>query len=118
MLKFAKYLLWILVLLAIGLGLDQMLTRVPLTAPGLVQTQRFYIDFRQRLGHLFFAGSAPEVPATIEGLIDRSTPEPAPGANPSGSRYLYVDGDGVLQFADSLQQVPVRYRDSAQPLVD
>ena len=118
MLKLVKYLLWILVLLALCLGLDQLLLRTPLDAPGLAQTQRFYVDFRQRLIRLFFAERAQQPGASIEGLIEETAPAESVQPGPPGNRYLYVDDDGVLQFADSLQQVPARYRESAQPLAD
>ncbi len=115
MLKLIKYFLWLVVILALSLGFDQLMLQLPLPAPGLKQTQEFYVDFRSRLiGLLNGSTAAPADP--IDAVISAKA-RPAKTKQAS-HRYLYVDADGNLQFADSLQQVPARYRDSAQPMAE
>ncbi len=116
MLKLLKYFLWVVVLLALSLGFDQLMVKLPLHAPGLSQTQQFYVDFRSRL--LGLVGGDPSSPSdAIEAVIEKSATVPEPSAKKS-NRYLYVDKSGTLQFADSLQQVPSQYRHDAQPLAE
>ena len=115
MLKLIKYFLWLAVILALSLGFDQLMVQLPLPAPGLKQTQEFYVDFRSRLiGLLNGSIAAPADP--INTVISAKTHPPK--TKQASRRYLYVDADGNLQFADSLQQVPARYRDSAQPMAE
>ena len=114
--KLLKYFLWIVVLVALTLSFDQLMLKLPLHAPGLKQTQLFYVDFRTRLIELVRIEPAPQ-PATIEAVIEKTTKVPEQAAKKS-NRYLYVDSSGTLQFADSLQQVPSQYRQDAQPLAE
>lgn len=114
MLKLFKYFLWIVVLLTLLVGFDQVMLRVPLPAPGLKQTQQFYVDFRTRLVDMF-SPRAKLRPDAIEAVIKKATALSPPSTKKSG-RYLYVDSNGDLQFADSLQQVPSQYRKSAKPM--
>ncbi len=116
MLKLLKYFLWVMVILSLAVGFDQLMVKLPLHAPGLKQTQLFYLDFRTRLTGLAKKDSSPPSDA-IEAMIEKTAKTPARPTNKS-SRYLYVDGSGTLQFADSLQQVPSRYRQDAQPLAE
>ena len=116
MLKLIKYFLWIVVLLALTLGFDQLMLKLPLHAPGLKQIQVFYIDFRTRLFGLV-RSDTDQKPASIEAVIEKTTPTPKQSAQ-EPKRYLYVDASGTLQFADSLQQVPSQYRQDAQPLAE
>ena len=116
MLKLLKYFLWVVVILALVVGFDQLMVKLPLHAPGLKQTQLFYLDFRARLGGLVKKDSSPQ-PDAIEAMIEKTAKTPAKLTN-KPSRYLYVDASGTLQFADSLQQVPSRYRQEAQPLAE
>ena len=115
MLKMIKRLCWILLVCALLIGGDQLLVRVPLETPGVTQLQDFYIDFRSRL--LALAGFETSQPDSIEQLLPTGEP-PAGSSEGTASRYLYVDESGALQFADSLQEVPARYRSQAQPLAD
>lgn len=115
MLKLLRMLLWLVLVLAVVGGLDQLLVRVPLAAPGLSPVQTFYVDFRSRL--LGLVGVKPvAAPTSIEKVIEATSA--APQQHKKSQRYLYVDETGELQFADSLSQVPLRFRKSAQPLVD
>lgn len=105
---------WTAVLLAILLGSDQLLLRVPMELPVLTEVQRFYLDFRSRLG----APAQDQVAEIIEAKpAPAETPEddsPLPNAAPA--RYLYQDGEGALQFADTLEEIPRAFRTSAQVL--
>jgi len=123
--KLLKFLLWSVVFLALLLACDQLLLRVPMRQPALATVRSFYLDFRGRL--LGLGERRP--PATIDQLIDREvrsqsppprkappaarTTAPAAGETP---RYLYVDGEGNLQFADRLEEIPQRFRSSARPM--
>ena len=114
MLKLLKIFIWLVLLLVVVGGFDQFLLRVPLEMPGLSQAQTFYVDFRARL--LGLVGVDPATPsASIEQLIETTGSAPQ---QLQPQRYLYVDADGVLQFADSLQQVPAKFRQAAQPLAE
>jgi hypothetical protein len=116
MLKLLKYCLWIVVVLALTIGFDQLMVKLPLRAPGLTQTQAFYLDFRSRLLNLNGRSSAAQKDA-IEKVIEQSSTAKAQ-KSAKITRYLYVDENGALQFADNLQQVPVKYRQKAQPLAE
>ncbi len=116
MLKLLKYFLWLVVLTSLILGFDQVMLRVPLDAPGLKQTQRFYVEFRTRLGSLVKSERVPE-PISIDAVIEKTADVPMASAKKS-NRYLYVDRSGTLQFADKLEDVPSQYRQEAQPLAE
>lgn len=112
--RIAAILLWSGLFLVILFGVDQFFLRVPASAPVLDEVRTFYLDFRGRL--LKLAGREPE--ATLESVIEGSAAPAA--ARPAGKggapRYLYVDGQGELQFADTLEEVPAAYRKEAQPI--
>ncbi|MEA3543724.1 MAG: hypothetical protein U9R69_00725 [Thermodesulfobacteriota bacterium] len=114
MLRLLKYFLWIVVVLALTVGFDQLMVQLPLHAPGLKQTQQFYVDFRTRLAGLI-KGDRNHQPVSIEAVIEKTATTPVRSSK-NKHRYLYVDASGTLQFADSLQQVPSQYRQDAQPL--
>ncbi len=115
MLKLLKLLFWVLVVGAALVASDQVLVRVPLETPGVSQLQDFYVDFRSRL--LKVVGIEGGKPESIEELIEATAAAPEKQASPA-RRYLYVDETGTLQFADSLEQVPAKYRKDAQPLAE
>lgn len=118
MLKLLKLFAWSLLVLVLLIGFDQFMIRVPLQVPGVTQAQTFYVDFRGRLLGLIgvdsFTGRSGQ---SIEQVIEANSQPPAVKVKPA-QRYLYVDDSGILQFADSLDQVPARYRDAAQPLAE
>jgi hypothetical protein len=119
MLKVVKYFLWLVVLVALTVGFDRFMVVVPLDAPGLKQTQQFYVDFRSRLIGLFpEQGKKIQPVDAIEAVIEKKIAPITAKGKKTGQRYLYVDGSGTLQFADSLQQVPAKYRQEAQPLAE
>jgi len=119
MLKLVKYLLWLVILAVLAVGFDQFMVRVPVNTPGLKQTQQFYVDFRTRLIGLLAEQSTPAQPVdVIEAVITKKTAPVVKATKKAGQRYLYVDDGGILQFADSLQQVPEKHRQDAQPLAE
>jgi len=115
MFKLIRWFLWGLFLLLLIATVDQVLLRVELPVPGYGAVQNFYSDFRSRLFGL--AGQDP-----IAAKIPPTQKKPAMGTTSTSSqkkiRYLYADGEGALQFADSLDQVPLQYRKNAQPLAE
>ncbi len=116
MFKLLKLFAWSLLAIAFLATIDQLLVRVPFELPGVAQAQTFYVDFRGRLLGLFGVEKRAALPQkSIEQLIESGRDEPLENHQPL-QRYLYVDDAGALQFADSLELVPQRYRDSAQPL--
>ena len=118
MFKLLKILAWVLISLALLIGGDQFLLRVPLSAPGIHQVQTFYLDFRARLfGLVGFDTDDRDAGQSIEAVIATSQPPEKKKSAPA-QRYLYVDQFGDLQFADSLDLVPARYRSVAEPLAE
>lgn len=114
MLKLFRIFCWLLVALILLVCLDQALMRLPFDAPGLRQAQVFYQDFRGRLVKLIPHSSGSDAIEEVIGQAEEQPPAPVT----SGPRYLYVDEQGVLQFADSLAEVPKRFRQDARPLSD
>lgn len=118
MFKMTRWFLWGLFTLLVLTAVDQLLLRVDLPVPGYRQVHEFYVDFRQRLVGL--TGQDPvaqQISASREPQPAANEPAPATPTK-EAPRYLYVDGDGALQFADSLEEVPLQYRRDAQPLSD
>ncbi|MDT8441168.1 MAG: hypothetical protein RQ723_05875 [Desulfuromonadales bacterium] len=136
-----RWLFWTLLFLLMLLGVDQFFLHVPPLHPAHAAVSGFYQDFRGRLLDMTFATERrPAVPAAATKSPAKPPPQPAApavrppagkaasieeiidtsgGATKAGEavrRYLYTDAAGALQFADSLQQVPERYRADAQPL--
>ncbi len=117
MFKMTRWFIWGLFSLLLLTALDQVLLRVDVPVPGYAEVHEFYVDFRSRL--LGLTGNDPigrtitanHQPAKSEQPEALSAP-----ANKTQPRYLYVDADGALQFADSLDDVPLQYRRDAQPL--
>ena len=99
--------------LAVLLAFDQLVLHVPLDLPGVRETRTFYLDFRDRLLNLAEAPKAPSIEATIDRSAGKEQETPSAAASP---RYLYVDQHGNLNFADSLEQVPLAYRQDVQRL--
>jgi len=115
----AKAIIWTFVFLLLLLAADQFLLRVEFAQPQMRVARGFYLDFRQRL---FSLGQAP-TPDSVEAVIDADRLPPIPPETPQrkseGSpRYLYVDAQGALQFADSFEEIPPSLRGGAQRLED
>ena len=118
MFKMLKLFAWIVFPTLLLLAADQFLVRVPLSLPGATQAQTFYVDFRGRLLDLIGVKQGkPGSGKSIEGVIEATTQAPKEKKSVP-QRYLYVDENGALQFADSLSLVPAKYRETAQPLAD
>jgi hypothetical protein len=121
--RFARSLLWALLFLLILVAIDQFFLRVPTDQPALKAVRHFYLDFRTRLLGLIPGPGATSVEAVIERaerapVQQRSQPvtkKPAPPAA-KGPSYFYADEQGELRFADSLDEIPERFRKGAQRL--
>jgi len=135
---FAKYFIGTILLLVLLVGIDQLMLRVPLEQPYLAPLQKFYVDFRSRLFQMGEAShpyqapvpsakTAPRpkvetIPAQDSPLLDKvleQALDAAETANQAGGdvpEYLYVDPDGVLHFAASLDEIPPALRGTAQKL--
>ncbi len=112
--KIARFLIWSFVFLVLLAALDQALLRVDLDLPGYRQARDFYLDFRTRVVALSEGERLAGPPATIEGVIESS---PVPGKGDAGEpAYVYVDEQGELHFAETLEGIPRRHRDGAQKL--
>ncbi|MBD1400333.1 hypothetical protein [Pelovirga terrestris] len=105
--KFIRFILWVVLALILVVMIDQLAIKRHFTTPVLKEVQVFYRDFRSRL--LTLGRTDDRIGQTIEVQKDFSDEE-------ASSRYIYVDAAGVLHFADSLNQVPPAYRQSAQRL--
>jgi hypothetical protein len=127
--KIVFFFVWTLVFVLLLLGIDQFFLRVPASVAPHREAQTFYLDFRTRLLALFpdaqLAGQQraggqeqpllPAEPGKGSGNAAPVTSPPSPAA--AGEvRYIYVDQAGELHFADSLQEVPSRYRAEARPM--
>jgi hypothetical protein len=107
-------LIWTSLFLVLLAGMDQFFLRVPTTVPILTEVRAFYLDFRSRL----FSLAGRKTPVTLESVIEQSDERPPvrSGGEEGTPRYLYVDNGGQLHFADTLQEIPPRYRKEAQLL--
>jgi len=131
--RLIKPIFWTFLFLLMMIVIDQFLVQVPPVHPAHAAVSNFYQDFRSRLIDLTF-GEKKATPKTIEAVIekqrkdqktspqkvkkpDQKQTKPANNTQPKKSqRYLYSDGKGELHFADSLEDVPDKYRGQAQPM--
>ena len=114
MIRIARFLIWTVVFIAILLALDQFMVRVPVKITGVQSVQRFYVDFRSRMLRLVQKPARP-LPAkaapSVESIIENAPPRHAAvPPETSGPKLFYVDSKGELRFADSLDEVPERFR--------
>ncbi|MBN2645576.1 MAG: hypothetical protein JXR59_08910 [Desulfuromonadaceae bacterium] len=119
--KLAKFLFWLSLFLLVLLAADQLLLRATGLSGFWLDVQRFHHGFRQRL---FEApqrvtpnpaappAGRPSAP-TIETLIETRSQAPAVDAS---MRYLYLNEENSIEFASSLEEIPPRYRATAQRL--
>lgn len=117
MFKMTRWFIWGLFSLLLLTALDQVLLRVDLPIPGYAEVHEFYVDFRSRL--IGLTGNDPVgqvITSNSQPVKTTRTKDSAPQKNSAHPRYLYVDADGALQFADSLEEIPLQYRRDAQPL--
>lgn len=104
--KLIRFIFWSVVFVILLVAADQALLRVELDLPGYREARGFYQDFRSRLLNL---GERPSTGVSTE----QGSSESSEQAGPS---YVYVDAEGSLHFAESLEEVPSRYRENAQEL--
>ncbi|OEU75868.1 MAG: hypothetical protein BA874_01005 [Desulfuromonadales bacterium C00003068] len=112
--------IWFVSFLLLLLVCDQFLLRYPgKDLPLLNDFQQFYQDFRQRLIKLENQRSAPEIETatTVEEVLAIRAQE-VTQATPAAAetRYLYLDEQGALNFADRFDEIPAAFRHSAKPL--
>ena len=130
-----KAIFWTFLFLVMILAIDQLLVQVPPMHPAHAAVSNFYRDFRSRMIDLAFGEKQAE-PQSIEAVIETMQKKPqekpskegpaskekrkpeASSASKAAQRYIYSDGKGELQFADSLEDVPKEYRAQAQPMGD
>lgn len=133
--KLLKWLFWALLFLVMLVAVDQFFLQVPPLHPAHGAVSRFYQDFRSRLV-LLVSGETVAKPPTPRPDREQAPPESAPPESIESvigdqqhrspqspppqkpQRYLYSDAAGELQFADSLDEIPPRYRSEAQPLAE
>jgi hypothetical protein len=128
--RLIKPLFWGLVFTVLLIIVDQILIQVPPVHPAHASVVRFYSDFRTRLLGLPLKPTSakpakPSGPATptaaqsIEAIIGQQqikATAPAPTAAQQAQRYIYANEKGELQFADTLKEIPLEYRGTAEPL--
>lgn len=112
--RFFSFLFWSLVFLGLLVGIDQFFVRVPTEVPGLVEARTFYLEFRQRIRSLVMPKKEDALGKVIEGAVGQA--KRAARHKASSPRFLYVDSQGQLQFADTLEEIPAELRSQAQPL--
>lgn len=112
--------IWLVSFLLLLLVCDQFLLRYPgKDLPLLNDFQQFYQDFRQRLIKLEAQRSTPATTpiTTVEEVLAVREQEVTKAATTEEeTRYLYLDEDGALNFADRLDDIPASFRHSAKPL--
>jgi len=131
--RLIKSIFWVVLFLVMLLIIDQVLVQVPPVHPAQAAISNFYRDFRSRMIDLVFGEKRP-APESIEDVIETrqkskpagvstdkkpAQPQPKKPAQPGSrtqQRYIYSDSKGELQFADSLDEVPEKFRGQAQPI--
>jgi len=116
--KIRNFLVWTLVFLGLLLAFDLLMVRSTAFPPALVEIQDFYVDFRGRILNLLNGSDAKSIEQVIETSAKSGTGQEAKATSKARQRYLYADAEGALHFADSLDEVPERFRSAAQPLQD
>lgn len=142
MTRFFSVLLWTVVFCLLLLAIDQLLVRVPATAPAHLAVATFYRDLRSRVIDLVSGTKlvpapatppkpvsppkAKAAPASVEAIIEQRRPaSPAattkpvaspPAAEEPAPRYVFADDRGELHFAETLAEVPEQYRAKAKRL--
>ena len=113
----AKAIIWTIIFVALLLATDQFLLRVEFSQAQMQVARSFYLDFRQRL--IALGGGAD--PGSVEAVIETNQETALPGVvvrrnEADEPRYLYLDADGNIQFANSLEDIPRTLRDQAERL--
>lgn len=130
--------MWLLVFMLLLVVLDQVLLRNRgFEQPFLRDVKEFHADFRRRLFGLP-QGQPPEskraptpkpatpadteaavgVDAVVEREITRATQETTSPAQPEADdgalRYIYLDAEQNIQFAERYEEIPPQFRDAVQ----
>lgn len=100
--RLVSFLLWTVLFLLLLAVVDQALLRLTPKSSLLGELQNCYLDLRSRL--------LTRQSNSIEDLLESPVSEQ--------KSYFYADRQGELHFVDSLQEVPLPYRNEAQPLAE
>lgn len=132
---------WLVVFVFLLLVLDQVLLRYPsFEQPFLHDVQRFHADFRRRL--LGLPPEQPPPPAKpapalrptprpevdtpaathVDALVEReiarvkqqATSTSKGGTGDGSLRYIYLDAEHNIQFAERYEEIPPQFRDAVQ----
>ncbi|WP_321529738.1 hypothetical protein [uncultured Desulfuromonas sp.] len=106
--KIISFLIWTVCFIVLLIISDQFLLRYPgSSVPVLGEFQRFYHSFRSRV---LQDSPTRSRPTSIPASLPKTTDEKA------APQYIYVDESGQLNFASTLDEIPPRLRDAAEPL--
>jgi hypothetical protein len=115
----SKAIIWTILFIVLLLAADQFMLRVEFSQPQMQVARSFYLDFRERLIALGGEGEPESVEAVIESTEADTIPEAFTRRNEGEAlRYFYIDTDGNIQFADSIEEIPRELRNSAERLAD
>ncbi|MBF0646829.1 hypothetical protein HTZ97_01965 [Desulfuromonas acetoxidans] len=110
--KIISFLIWTVCFIVLLIISDQFLLRYPgSSVPVLGEFQRFYHSFRSRVLQESLTLPPTE---TAPSAAPASVPQTA--AEKAAPQYIYVDESGQLNFASTLDEIPPRLRDAAEPL--
>jgi len=112
--QIVSILLCIALFTACLVGLDHLFVTVDANVPVYAEVRRFYLDFRKRLQGMAIT----EGTETVERVIERKSAPPSKSQQEESYSpgYIYVDEKGDLQFAERIEEIPLRFRKDAQPL--
>lgn len=115
----SKAIIWSIIFVVMLLAADQFMLRVEFSQSQMQVAKSFYLDFRQRL----IALGGGDAPDSVESVIESTRPDTTPDIfkrrnEDESPRYLYLAEDGTIQFADSIEEIPVALRDGAERLSD
>ncbi len=121
--KFTFAIVWMVSFVLLMLVCDQFLVRYPgADTPMLNEFQSFYKDLRQRVLALEYHSQPHSVQQVISDRstrisdLNRRQDKDVVQDGTDIGRYIYVDEQNTLNFADSLEQIPVQLRAGAKKL--
>lgn len=134
--------MWLVVFVILLAALDQILLRYRgLEQPFLRDVQKFHADFRRRLfglPQMPTSGSesapvsrpeskrkpelTPSADANVEAVVEReiaratqqTTSSPKTETEEGSLRYIYLDAEQNIQFAERYEEIPPQFRDAVQ----
>ncbi|MDF1580313.1 MAG: hypothetical protein P1P74_05970 [Desulfuromonadales bacterium] len=122
---------WGVIFLAALIGVDRWLMTTRVKLPVLADVQHFYLDFRGRLTALVGGDDDPvsdviapptsivkSIQTAAEKVEKKISPEPSTLPDKNTLKYLYVDGQGQLNFTSSFSEIPAEFKKSAELLKD